>query len=316
MMNRCHAMLASASLFSACSSSVRQPPKERQALSLATGSKGGGFLLYGQALSSVLANTHLQISALETQGTAENINQLHDKKISAALLVMGPTWDAWNGQAQWAGKPVRSMRALFPMYETPFHVATRADSGLVNLDQLKGKKVAVGPVRGTAEGFFRGLMESTGLTAQLVNGSPSEHAQQLARGEVDAIWFGAGLPVPAFVDAAKLAAIRVFGLSGVERAAFVKRFPYFAPAQIPAGTYVGQTAAVDSVAVWNFAAMHQDAPVESAYWFTRLTLVNTRALVEKYPAASATTAANLAANTFLPLHDGAARYYKERGLKI
>ncbi len=319
-MQRRHILLAASSLALAagCAApSIAKPPAQRRVISLATGSKGGGFLLYGQAMGSVLGpRTHLDVTALETQGTAENINRLVARQIDAALLVMGPAFDAWTGQAQWAGNPVRSMRALFPMYETPFHVAALAKSGINSMSQLAGKRVGVGPARGTAEGFFRGLMLATGLQVQLVNGSPSDHAQQLSKGEIDAFWFGAGLPVPAFVDAGKLAPLTVFGLTPSERDGFIKRFPYFAPYTVPANTYVGQTTAIGSVAVWNFAAMHVDAPEDSAYWLTRLSLENSAALTAAYPAAVATSLTNLAANTFMPFHPGALRYFKEQNIQV
>ena len=292
------------------------PPAQRRTVSLDTGSKGGGFLLYGEALAKVLSPSHLQLQVNETQGTAANINRLDARQIDAALLVMGPAFDAWTGQAQWAGKPVRSMRALFPMYETPFHVAVSAASPINSVSQLAGKRVGVGPARGTAEGFLRGLLEANGLSVVFVNGTPSDHAKQLASGQIDAFWFGAGLPVPGFVEAAQIAPIKVFGLSQQERDAFIKRFPYFAPYTVPTGTYAGQTSALQSVAVWNFAAVHQDAPDDLAYWLTRLTFENVPALTSLYKAASGTSLSNLGTNTFLPFHAGALRYFRERGSAV
>ena len=292
------------------------PPTQRRTVSLDTGSKGGGFLLYGEALAKVLSASHLQLQVNETQGTAANINRLDARQIDAALLVMGPTYDAWTGQAQWAGKPVRGMRALFPMYETPFHVAVAASSPINSVSQLAGKRVGVGPARGTAEGFLRGLLEANGLAVVFVNGNPSDHAKQLASGQIDAFWFGAGLPVPGFVEAAQIAPIKVFGLTEQERAAFIKRFPYFAPYSVPAGTYSGQASALQTVAVWNFAAVHQDAPDELAYWLTRLPLEKSTELTNFYKAASGTSVSNLGTNTFLPFHAGAMRYFKERGVAV
>jgi TRAP-type uncharacterized transport system substrate-binding protein len=100
-------------------------PTHRRSVSLVTGSVGGGFLLYGQAAAAVLAQrSHLDLKVITTQGTAENIKRLAERDIEAALLVMGPAWDAWNGLAQWTGKPEQSMRSLLPMYETPFHPGT------------------------------------------------------------------------------------------------------------------------------------------------------------------------------------------------
>jgi uncharacterized protein len=293
------------------------PPQQRQRLSLVTGSKGGGFILYGEALAATLAaRSHLDFQVLETQGTAENINRLHARDIDVALLVMGPAWDAWNGGGSWKDKPQRMMRALAPMYETPFHCMARTGSGITSLAQLAGKRVGVGPAKGTAEGFFTGLMQALQINCTLVNGSPAQHAEQLAKGEIDVFWFGAGLPVPAFVQAANLAggagAVRIFGFNATEREAFLKRFPYFAAFRIPANTYAGQTQAIDSVAVWNFIAVHAAMSDDLAYWITRSVLENAPAMTQRYAAAVSTRGEFLAANTFLPFHSGAQRYFREK----
>lgn len=293
------------------------PPKERQRLSLVTGSKGGGFILYGEALAATLASSsHLDFQVLETQGTAENINRLHAREIDVALLVMGPAWDAWNGQASWKDKPQRMMRALAPMYETPFHCMARTSSGITSLTQLAGKRVGVGSAKGTAEGFFTGLMQALQINCTLVNGSPAQHAEQLAKGEIDVFWFGAGLPVPAFVQAANLAGgageVRVFGFNATEREAFLKRFPYFAAFRIPANTYAGQTQPVDSVAVWNFISVHAAMSDDLAYWITRSVLENAPAVTARYATAASTRGEFLASNTFLPFHPGAQRYFGEK----
>ena len=315
----------SGALLSACASRAQvqasptppTPPTARQRLSLVTGAPGGGFLLYGEALAATLAiRSHLDFQVLSTQGTAENINRLHARDIDVALLVMGPTFDAWNGQASWKDKPQRMMRAVAPMYETPFHCMARASSGIVDLQGLAGKRVGVGPAKGTAEGFFVGLMEALKMTCTLVNGTPTQHAEQLAKGEIDVFWFGAGLPVPAFAHAIQLggmsANMRVFGFNATERSVFMQRFPYFAPFTIPANTYAGQTQSVESVAVWNFVAVHAAMSDDLAYWITRSILQSTAELTKRYPAATSTRGEFLAANTFLPFHAGAQRYFREQ----
>jgi uncharacterized protein len=311
----------SSALVSSCASSpsAPAPPSALQRLSLVTGAPGGGFLLYGEALSATLAaSSHLDVQVLPTQGTAENINRLHARDIDVALLVMGPAWDAWNGQASWKDKPQRMMRALAPMYETPFHCMARTTSGISNLQGLAGKRVGVGPAKGTAEGFFTGLMEALKINCTLVNGTPTQHAEQLAKGEIDVFWFGAGLPVPAFVQAVQLggaaSSMRVFGFTAAERAAFLQRFPYFAAFTIPANTYAGQTQPVESVAVWNFVAVHAAMSDDLAYWITRSILQSTAELTKRYPAAASTRGEFLAANTFLPFHPGAQRYFREQRL--
>jgi TRAP transporter TAXI family solute receptor len=202
------------------------------------------------------------------------------------------------------------------MYETPFHFAVPKGSAVRRVRDLAGKRVAVGPAKGPAEDFFRGLIAELGIGATLVNGSPADQAAQLQAGTVDAFWYGAGAPIPAFKTLADAAAAEVRGLDDEALAAFLKRFPYLARYSIPAGSYAGQGAPLASAAVWNFVLAHPSLPDGAAYAITKTLLENTDALAAVYAAARASRAENAPANGFLPFHPGAARFYRERGIPL
>ena len=130
------------------------------------------------------------------------------------------------------------------------------------------------------------------------------------------LWYGAGLPIGAFRDVAERAPATVFGLTTDEIAAFRKRFPYLAEYPVPAGTYRGQDASVNTVAVWNFVLAHKDVPEATAYEVVKALLDHPVEVAGAYPAASATVTRNATANTFLPFHPGATRYYREKGVAL
>jgi TRAP transporter TAXI family solute receptor len=288
-----------------------------QTFSLATGASGGAFFEYGPGLARVIAaHAPLGLQSRPTAGSNENLQLLADGSVALGLVNMGPAYEAWTGQEMWRGKQVRNIRALLPMYETPFHIIALASSGIAGLRQLDGKRVGVGPAKGPAENFFHGLCDAVGIKPVLVNGNPGEQAQQLLKGNIDAFWYGAGLPIGAFLDAAKQAPSVVFGLSAGEIAAFRKRYSYMAPYTIPAQTYPGQTAAIQTVAVWNFVLAREDLPDAAAYAMVKAILDHPAETAAIYPAASATVTRNTTANTFLPFHAGAARYYREQGLSL
>ena len=292
-------------------------PAPRQSLTLATGAGGGAFADYGPGVAKVVAaHAPVDFEMKPTAGSNDNVKLVNDSASVVGLVNMGPAYEAWIGEEAWKGQKHPNLRALVPMYETPFHIIALKSSGIVKLRDLNGKRVGVGPAKGPAENFFRALAESVGIKPVLVNGSPNDNAAQLVAGSIDAFWYGAGLPIGAFRDAADRAPARVFGLTADEIAAFRKRFPYLAEYPVPAGTYRGQEVALNTVAVWNFILAHKDLPDATAYAITQAILDHPAEIAKTYPAASATITRNAAANTFLPFHPGAVRYYRENGMNL
>ena len=289
----------------------------RPQLSLATGAAGGTFNVYGAALAEILTqNAAADVVTRVTAGSNENLRLVDSGAVALALAAMGPAFEAWNGTGPFSGSSRRNIRALLPMYETPFSTIALRRSGIARVADLQGKRVGVGPTGGPTTVFFRALAEEAGITCTQVNGSPDEHAQQLLAGEIDAFWFGAGVPITAFARVADAQETVVFGMSDDESQKMRRRFGYLAPNTIPAGTYRGQTAPVATVAVWNFVVASPTMADQLAYDITKAALSQTAALVARVSAATATTAANATANGFLPFHPGAARFYREAGITI
>jgi TRAP transporter TAXI family solute receptor len=287
------------------------------ALTLGTAGQGSAFLAFGQAVKPVVERyAGLALALRETKGSNENAELVNAGEVQLGTLNMGPAFEAWNGTGVFAGRQLRSIRALAPMYETPFHTIALKASGIAGLKDLNRKRVGVGPAGGPIEVFFRGLAEFLSVKATLVNGTPSELAAKLLAGEIDALWYGSGIPSPPFVEIADKADSVVFGFRPDEVQAFRRLFPYFAPYEIPAGTYKGQTQGLSSMAVWNFVVAHAGLPAEAAYAVTKALLDHADEVRAAFPTAAAMTRANAVANTFLPFHPGAARYYRETAVPL
>ncbi len=310
-------LIASLSLSACTTPSPGSHPTPRQTLTLATAAAGGAFQDYAPAIAGVIA-AHAPVNLVfrATDGSNENAKLLNANVVPLALVNMGPAYQAWTGTGSFQGTPLKNLRALVPMYETPFHVIALRSSGLDAMAGLDGKRVAVGPAGGPGEVFFRGMAEIAGIKPVIVTGSPAENTRQLLAGQVDAVWFGAGIPIAAFKTAADQADTLVFGPSVAESAAFRARYPYFAPYTIPAGTYRGQGAPIVTFAVWNFVLAHKDMSADTAYAITRALLDHPDQVARAYGSAAATLTRNAIADTFLPFHPGAARYYREHGAAL
>ena len=91
-------------------------------LLIGTASPGGTYYVYGEAIAKILTRTlDLPVVRLPTEGPAQNIEMLEASEAELGFVTIGIALQAWNGTGVWAGKkPARSMRAIFPMYDTPF----------------------------------------------------------------------------------------------------------------------------------------------------------------------------------------------------
>ena len=292
------------------------PAQAQPALKLHTAGAGSAFLPYGEGLARFLATQGIAISVERSAGSLENLTRVEDDPASLGTAFLGSVADALAGAPAAGGRVHRNIRALFPMYETSFQAAARRDSGIARFADLAGRRVGAGPARGPAEVFFRAALAAAGLEAEVVSGDPAALAAALARGEIDALWQGAIVPIPSLVAAQSQADVVVFGLDAPTVAAVVARLPYLAPTTVPAGMYLGQAAPILSFAAWNFVVGNAALPEDAAYAVTRAALSASDPAREIHPSAAGTRAENARANAVLAFHPGAARALAERGVSV
>ncbi len=285
-------------------------------LRLYTAGAGSAFLPYGEGLAAHLARGGVQVSVERSAGSLENLAKAEDDPNALGTAFLGSVADALAGTPAAGGRVHGRVRALFPMYETSFQAAALRSSGIARLADIAGKRVGAGPARGPAEVFLRAAMAAAGIEAQVVSGDPAALATALARGEIDALWQGAIVPIPSLVAAQQQGDAIVFGPGAEIAAEVVRRLPYLAPTTIPPGTYRGQEAPIASFAAWNFVVGNAALPEEAAYQLTRAALSAGDPAREIHPSAAGTRPENARANAILPFHPGAARYYAERGVSV
>ncbi|MGL4975861.1 MAG: TAXI family TRAP transporter solute-binding subunit [Bosea sp. (in: a-proteobacteria)] len=296
---------------------LQQAKAQASPLSLLTAAKGSAFLPYGESLAKVWAASGLTVEVRESKGSTENLSTVEAGANALGLAFLGSAHEALSGIGPFAGKRHLNVRALLPMYDTSFQLISLPEKGQpVTFRALDGRKVGIGPAGGPAEGYFKGLAEEAGIKPVLVAGSATELSAKLLSGEIDALWQGASIPIPAFSQIANANNARVFGLTETEVALALKRFPFLSPSLTPAGAYKGQSEPIRSVSAWNVVIAHKDLPEAQAYALTKAILAASDLVGVVGPAARSTSAANAAVNTVVPYHKGAARYLAEAGVTV
>jgi TRAP transporter TAXI family solute receptor len=291
-----------------------------KSMTLATASPGGAFAVYGQAWATLVSDlVKIPTSTQQTQGPNQNVVLVESKRVELGMTTMGPAYEAWIGELELRkGHKHTAIRALFPMYETPFHIVTLKRSNITSLAQLNGKTVGVGPQAGTPGTYFPRWFRELGLNVTIRNGGASDMASQLADGRLDAFAFAAGIPTPAFSELETTAqgGVNFFAFTRAEIDKLLPTNPFVSPFTIPKSTYRSMTEDNATVAMWNFAIAHADMPSDLAYEITRQSMENASRLVTAIKAAEATKPENAINNGFLTFHPGAVRYFREKGVKL
>ena len=298
----------------------RPAPAQDKSLTLGTASTGGTYFVYGGVIASLLTNKikGLTVSTQQTQGPNQNIVLVSEKKVELGMTTMGVAFHAWEGTADgWTkGKKYNDIRALFPMYDTPFHFVSLAKSGIKSVADLKGKTVGVGPRAGTCGTYFPLMFKALKIDLTIQYGQASDMASRLADGLIASFPFCAGVPIAAYSEIENSRDATFYTFTDAEIATLKKAIPELSDSIIPKGTYKAMKEDHKTVGVYNFFIVHKELDNEMAYQITRAVLENHAEMVKGHAAAVDTVMANWTKNTFMPFHPGAVKYYAEKGVKI
>jgi uncharacterized protein len=284
-------------------------------LTIGTASPGGTYYVYGEGLAKILTRAlDLPVVMRPTEGPVENIELLEAGEAKVGFVTVGIALQAWNASGVWAGKPpARAMRAMFPMYDTPFQLLVLQDSNIRALADMAGKRIGVGPRGGTSATYFPAFFDILKVPATFVFGEWSELAAQMHARTIDVLAAAAGAPFPAFIELEAKNKVRYVALSPEHIAALRLAMPELTPSRVPAGTYPSLLRHYQTLGLFNFAVAHADLPNDLVYNIVRVVFEKHEEMMEVHAAAAATVPANMERNTFLPLHPGAIRYYRQVG---
>jgi len=293
-------------------------PDWPKSLTLGTASPGGIYYVYGAALARILTEKlGIPVNPLPTQGTVHNAKLVDSGGAQLGMITMGVALQGWNGTGDWTdGKQARNMRALFPMYDTPFQAFVLQRSGITALAQLGHKRVAVGPKASTGGTYIPEMFKLLGISAETVYGSFDAIVTDLSAGQLDAFTTLTGAPMPAVQAAEAKEPITFLALAPEQVDVIRKALPEFSPSKIAAGTYRSLAKDYVTIGVYNFAIGRPDLPDDLVYQLVKAVFENQPRLVEATSTASDTLPQNVVKDTFLPFHPGAIRYYREIGINI
>ncbi len=305
---------------------------QRQPYLLGTGSTGGTYHPVGVALSTLiklklLPYSNVDLTAVNTRGSHENVELLRQNKLQFAILSALASHEARTGTGAFAEVgPDKNLRAIATLWLSTNHVIIHKDdvqSGKIDdFFNLRGRKVSLGRQNSGTLLENRMLMAGLGVdidsTFDLVEMDYGESAQALITGEIDGMSLSGGLPVAAVqetFDALGQNAV-VLEFSDEQLNLLDRGRGLWTRAVIPAGTYPGQDQDLLTIGSPKLLAVRADIDEEAVYQITRTIFEELDYLHGLHGATGQISLANAVTNLPLPIHEGAIRYYRERGVTL
>lgn len=298
-------------------------PAQTQRITMVGGPPAGVFGIFSTGIGTYLTKNvpNLDVSVAATAGSVENMRRVNAGDAEIGMSFASDAHEGFRGLAKFEGNATTNVRAVGIVFMGVAHLVTYADTNIKSIEDLAGKRVAVGnPGSGTyaiAERMFR----SVGLWDK-VNRIPllgAAAGQALGDGRADAYFWNGPAPDRVTTEAAVTKPVRILDIyTPVSRTDFLKQYPYFARYVYPAGSYRGVTEdvlTVGSPAVW---IVNKDVPAALVQRMTEAVYSKegNAHMVRVHAGSKDMTPDKALAGITIPLHPGAEAAWKKMGVSV
>ena len=299
------------------------PVAAQEFISIGTGGVTGVYYPTGGAICRLVNKSRkehgIRCSAESTGGSVYNINTIKAGELEFGVAQSDWQYHAMNGTSKFedAGK-FEELRAMFSVHPEPFTLIARADSGIEGFMDLKGKRVNVGNPGSGQRATMEVVMEAMGMTmddlALAAELKGSEMAQAICDNKIDAMIYTIGHPAAAITEATNTCDVKLVDVKGEAIDKLVADNSFYRVATIPGGMYKGSDNEVTTFGVGATFVTSSNVPEKVGYIVAKAVFDNFDDFKKLHPAF-----ANLKEEEMIkdglsaPIHDGAAKYYAERG---
>ncbi|MDR1607557.1 MAG: TAXI family TRAP transporter solute-binding subunit [Deltaproteobacteria bacterium] len=287
-------------------------------INVATGPTGGTYYPVGSAMAKIWSDNipNVKASAQSTGGTRNNIQLMGDGDAELGFAD-GLSYDAYNGLNTYSGQPQTFLRTLTPLYPEVIHILVAKGSGIKTLTDLKGKRISIGAVGGSVAGVTTDLLALVGIDINTdIKAEYLGHADAVAAfgdRRIDAAVIMGALRIASAVEPTTMGLVDILAIPEEVAKKMALKKPYFSPYSIPADTYKGQTSPVSTFISPNILAGHEKLDDNLVYQLTKSLFDRKADLVAVTKTMEGMKAEDVSIIK-IPLHKGAAKYFKELGL--
>jgi hypothetical protein len=289
-------------------------------INVLTGGTSGVYYPMGVGMSKLFGEkiAGARPSVQATKASVENLNLLQQGKGEIAFTLGDSVISAWKGEAD-AGfpAPLKKLRGIAAIYPNYIQIVASKESGIKTLADLKGKRLSVGAPKSGTELNARAILAAAGLSYKdlgKIEYLPfAESVELMKNRQLDATLQSAGLGVASIRDLSTSVEIVMVEVppSIVDKAGLP-----FIQGAIPPNTYTGQASPVSTAAVMNYLVTHEGVSEKLVYEMTKSIFENLPAIAAAHAAGRAIKLENAVSGMAIPLHPGAAKYFKEKGIQL
>jgi hypothetical protein len=322
-MKRIGTMILAAVLVGALMLPAELPAQQRRLVTIASGWVVGVYYPLAGAMSRIAYNSkelNMRATVESSGASVANAQLVGAGDADFALLQNDIAYYAFNGTtlAAFTGKPVKSMGGIFTIYPELVHIVVSQASGVKSVRDLKGKRVILGPQgSGTEQNALQvleayGLKESDLGKAERIDAAAA--ADQIKDGRADAAFFTTGLGSAVIIDTFVTGKAMLVPVETGAGEALRKKYPFYTMEKIPANTYKGQERELVTPAVMAMMVARTELPADLVYKFTKAIFDNLGQFHAAHAAAKNLTLATALNGMPIPLHPGADKFYKDKGI--
>jgi TRAP transporter TAXI family solute receptor len=296
---------------------------QQKFVSIGTGGVTGVYYAAGGAICRLVNKERpkhgIRCSVESTGGSVFNVNTIRAGELDMGFAQSDTQFNALKGLAQFKESGAfPELRALFSVHPEPFTVLTRKDINAKVLTDLRGKRFNVGNPGSGTRASMEELMSTLGwkmsdfaLASEL---KADEHGQALCDGKIDGFFYGVGHPSANIQDPTTTCGAKLLSITGPAVDKLVAEKPYYAKAIIPGGLYPNNPEPTQTYGVTATVVTSSKASADTVYQVVKSVFDNFEEFKKLHPALAHLKPENMIKDGLTaPLHEGATRYYREKG---
>jgi TRAP transporter TAXI family solute receptor len=295
---------------------------QQKFVTVGTGGITGVYYAVGGAICRLVnkdrAKHGMRCSVESTGGSVYNVNAVKAGELDFGMAQSDVQYQAYNGAGQFK-EANKDLRSVFSVHPEPFTVVARKEANIKQFTDFKGKRFNVGnPGSGTRSAMEELLaaekmkLSDFSLASEL---KADEHGPALCDNKIDGFLFGVGHPSANIQDPTTTCGAKLVSLTGPAIDELVKKNPYYAYATIPGGMYANNPQPTKTYGVLATMVTSSKVPADVVYTITKAVFENLDEFKKLHPAFANLSAENMVKDGLsAPLHEGAARYFREKGL--
>jgi hypothetical protein len=294
---------------------------QQKYMTIGTGGVTGVYYPAGGAICRLVnkdrAKHGIRCSVESTGGSVFNINTIKAGELDVGVAQSDVHYNAVKGKQQFK-EPFRELRAVFALHPEPVTVVVRKESNVNSFADLKGKKFNVGNpgsgTRATLDELIGAMGWSLSAFALASELKADEHGPALCDGKIDGFFYLVGHPSANIQDPTTVCGAKLVSVTGSAVDKLVAANPYYAHATIPGGLYPGNPQDTKTYGVLATVVSSSRVPADTVYQVVKAVFDNFDEFKKLHPAFQVLKPESMIRDGLsAPLHDGAARYYKEKG---